>query len=138
MYLAVALVALIAVGCGKVEKILPRKDGLWKVTSETVTEFVNGVQDTTYTDTDSLSIVMFADDGTGYSTDFDGKNKLPFEWSVNSDNDQITITDSTTIPLVFDVLESSNKEMTWQGSITFSLFGITVRSDIKQVLERQN
>jgi hypothetical protein len=137
LFAVVALVALIAVGCGNVEKILPKKDGLWVGKSQTVTVFANGVQDTSYTETDSLGQMMFEKDGGGYSADYAGNNKVNFTWSVNADNDQVTVTDTSGVPIVFDVLESSGKEQTWKTSVSFDLFGITIKTDIQSTMERQ-
>ena len=137
-FAAIALLAVVAVSCGKVEKILPKKDGLWQIKSEQITVFVNNVQDTSYTEVDSLGQIMFEKDGGGYSADFSGNNKVTFTWEVNSDNDKITITDTSGVPQTMDILESSNKSQTWQGSTTFDFLGISLRTDVKSTLERKD
>jgi|GEM_PF-2155024 hypothetical protein len=133
----VAVLGIVAVGCGKVENILPKKDGLWVGVSSTTESYVNDSLVSTEVQTDSLGQLFFAKDGTGYSTDTDGSNRTDFTWSVNEENDQITLTDTSGVPLVYDILESSNSAMTWFTTFSFNLLGMDYRSDITAELERK-
>lgn len=110
------LVALVAVGCSKVEKILPKKDGKWKMESAKYDWYMNGTLDSTWTEmgTDSSDIWEFLKDGAGniISTD----TTLPFTWSVNDDNDAVTICQSfsgISFCVTQEVLESSKNEQVW-------------------------
>lgn len=123
------LLAVVVVSCGKVEKILPKKDGLWVGTSQTTVTYVDDSLVSTETDTDSLGFMFFDKEGTGYSEDYANANRQEFTWAVNDDNDVITITvDSTSID--YDILESSSKEQKWFTSLSFEFFGITTKIDI--------
>lgn len=126
-FVLVALIAIVAVACGKVEKILVKKDGLWVGTSQTIVSYTNAAVTSTITETDSLGQTFFAKDGTGYSADFQGNNKSNFTWSVNDDNDILTITgvDSGAVAFPATILESSSKAMT-----LFSTISITVGTDV--------
>lgn len=135
-FAVIALVALVAVACNKVEKILPKKDGLWVGTSQTVVSYVNDSLTSTETETDSLGQMFFDKEGTGYSADFQGNNKVDFTWSVNDDNDAITITDTSGTPITFDILESSSKAQKWFTSISFDIFGDIYKSEITAEMER--
>jgi hypothetical protein len=132
----VAVLAIVAVSCNKVEKILPKKDGLWQGTESIVTQFIDGTQDTTWTDTDSLGRMFFDKEGTGYATDFEGNNRVDFTWSVNDDNDVVTITDTSDTAVMYDVLESSKNEQKWFTSFSFDISGTTYKTDITTTMER--
>lgn len=114
--LLATLVAFVAVGCSKVEKILPKKDGKWKQTSAKYEYYVNGTLDSTWTETatDSADVWEFLKDGMGniISTD----TTLPFTWSVNDDNDKVTICFDflgLQICSTSEVLESSKNKQVW-------------------------
>jgi hypothetical protein len=132
----VALVAIVAVACGKVEKILPKKDGLWVGTSQTVASYVNDSLTSTVTETDSLGQAFFEKDGTGYSADFQGNNKVDFTWSVNDDNDKITLTDTSGFAVIYDILESSNKAQKWFGTISITVGSDVYKTEITSEMER--
>jgi ABC-type oligopeptide transport system substrate-binding subunit len=138
LFAIVALMALVAVACGKVEKILPKGTGLWKVSSSREVSYLNNVLESDVTKTDSLGQIYFDKAGTGYSTDFGSTTKDTFTWPVNDDNDVITITsnDTNAIALPADILESSAKQMT----IFFSMSGGTAPFNYKfentQILDR--
>lgn len=132
----VALVAIVAVACGKVEKILPKKDGLWQATSQTVASYTNDSLTSTVTQTDSLGQSYFDKEGTGYSTDFQGNNKTTFTWAVNDDNDVITITDTSGFAMAYDILESSNKAQKWFGTISVTVGTDVYKTEITGEMER--
>lgn len=134
----IALVAIVAVGCGKVEKILPKGTGLWQVSSSRTVSFINNVQTSDETQTDSLGQIYFDKSGSGYSTDFGSTSKDNFTWVVNSDNDVLTITTSDSIPFVFaaDILESSSKQMTIFISTSGGIAPFDYKFDNTQVLDR--
>ncbi|MBK9451296.1 MAG: hypothetical protein IPN95_18185 [Bacteroidetes bacterium] len=132
------MLAVVAVSCGKVEKILPKKDGMWVGTSQTVVTYVDDSLVSTETDTDSLGKMFFDKEGTGYSVDFQDSNRTDFTWSVNDDNDVITITgtDSGSVAMPYDILESSSKEQKWFGTLSFDIFGIVTKIEITSTMER--
>lgn len=119
-FLAIAVMGIVAVSCGKVEKILPKKDGLWNQDSFRMVGYLNDslLSDTTVTD--SLGVIYFNEDGTGYTQDEGSTSQSAFTWSVNDDNDVLTITDSDSgsVPMPMDILESSSKAMTLFNSTT--------------------
>ncbi len=133
---ALALVAAFAiVSCNNVEKILPKKDGLWQATSLNSKTYLNNVLELDVTQTDSLGTIRFDSDGTGESFAFDGTSDGTFTWSFDSDEDKVTITqDGTT--LVYEVLESERKSQKWFTSVEFSFGNDVTRFDITQSLER--
>jgi hypothetical protein len=133
-----AMLAVIAVGCNKVEKILPKKDGKWAGTSQTVAVYWDGTLLTTDTQTDSLGTITFEKDGRGTAYDYNGDVASTFAWEVNADNDKITINDdSTTTDMTYDIQESSKDAQKWFGStsVTDSLLG-TFKTDITMEMER--
>lgn len=133
---AFALVAAFAiVSCSNVEKILPKKDGLWQGTSVNTKSYVDGTLASEETQTDSLGTTMFSDDGTGEFFAFDGTSDGTFTWSFDKDNDQVTITQDG-FSIVFDVLESEKNSQTWFTSIEAEFLGITTLTEITQSLER--
>jgi len=110
------MLAVVAVSCGKVEKILPKKDGKWKTTSTSTAIYMNSVLDTTVVtlSNDSSDVMEFLKDGVGnvISTD----TTTSFTWSVNDNNDEITICQtflSVQLCVTSTILESSKNEMTW-------------------------
>lgn len=110
------LVALVAVGCSKVEKILPKKDGKWKQTSAKYDWYNNNTLDSSWTETatDSADVWEFLKDGVGniISTD----TTTAFTWSVNDDNDVVTICQSfsgLSFCVAMDVLESEKNKQVW-------------------------
>lgn len=109
-----AIIAIVAVGCNKVEKILPKKDGTWRAVSITDAQYVNNTLDTTYVDNNPGETYTFVKDGTGSMTDTD--TTIAFSWTVNDDNDQITLcVDFLGVQFCqpMDVLESSKDAQTW-------------------------
>ncbi len=84
------LLAIVAVGCSKVEKILPKKEGTWKTTSSVSRVYVNSALDTTITTTSGLvDTYKFEKDGIGTYTDAD--TSVAFTWAVNDDQDEVTM-----------------------------------------------
>ena len=132
MILAVVAVAMMS--CNKVEKILPKKDGIWKVTQMTQTDYKNGTQTSTETQTDSLPTYTFNKDGSGSYTD--GVDSGTFEWSVNSDNDKITLTEQG-FGITMDVVESKKKTQKWQWNVESTVADTTFKTETVMDLERQ-
>ena len=134
----IALVAIVAVGCGKVEKILPKGTGLWQISSSRNVSYLNNALVYDQTDTDSLGQVYFDKEGTGYSTEFGSTTKETFTWTVNSDNDVLTITTNDSIPYVSnaDILESSSKQMTIFISESGGIAPFDYKFESTQILDR--
>ena len=134
----IALVALMAVACGKVEKILPKGTGMWKISSSREVSYMNDSLLSDVTRTDSLGQIFFGDDGTGYSTEFGSTTKDNFTWTVNSDNDVLTILPSDTgaIAMPADILESSSKQMTIFFSVTAGVAPFVAKFEGTQILDR--
>jgi hypothetical protein len=115
----IALTAMVAVGCNKIEKILPKKDGEWKVTEITFREYTNGGLDTTYIESNSGEIYTFEKDGTGELRD--GTDVYDLTWEVNDDNDVVKICVAFFGPSVFicfdnTVLESEKNRQVWTNT----------------------
>lgn len=111
-----ALMAIVAVGCSKIEKILPKKDGKWKGESVEVKEYVSNTLDSTYTEipNDSDGVWEFLKDGEGNIILPD--TTMPFTWTVNDDNDEVTICQSfgsAQICFTQTVLESEKNRQVW-------------------------
>ena len=132
------MLAVVVVSCGKVEKILPKKDGMWVGTSSTTLSYVNDSLTSTVTQNDSLGKMFFDKEGTGYSVDFQDSNRWDFTWAVNDDNDVITITgtDSGSVAMAIDILESSNKEQKWFSSFSIEVLGTTYKTETTSTMER--
>jgi hypothetical protein len=131
------MVAVAAVGCKKVEKILPKKDGTWKATSITYYEYENSSLDTTYTETNNPEIYTFEKDGTG--TISDGTDTANTTWEVNDDNDVIKLCaafpgSSIYFCTDYDILESDKDRQVWRGSDKET--GDTFWTETEATLER--
>jgi hypothetical protein len=132
-FFLIALIAIVAVGCGKVEKILPKKDGVWKVTKQEYRSYENDVLQLTETDI-TVTSYTFKDDGSG--TYLEGGVNTAFTWSINSDNDKITLCQDflgVSICFTYDILESSGKAQEWFLSIVDG----TSRDEYNVNLERE-
>ncbi|MEM7036664.1 MAG: hypothetical protein AAF570_06760 [Bacteroidota bacterium] len=131
---AFALVAFVMVSCAKVEKILPKNDGLWNVTTLNVKTYVDGTldSDTTYNNNGTM---MFSEDGTGVITDA-ADSTSTFAWAANDDNDMVTITQDG-LAVTYEVVESKKDAQEWMGSyeIDLGLFGV-IRTDFDLKMER--
>jgi hypothetical protein len=128
---ALVLVCIIAVSCGKVEKILPKQDGTWRSSSTTYREFVANALDTTYTETFN-STMVFEKDGTGYSYETNADSTDAFTWSVNDDNDVVTICQDffgLQFCVPFEVLESSKDSQTWVATTESGTAGTYTESE---------
>lgn len=132
--MVVAVVAVAMAGCAKLDKILPKGDGVWKATSETTVEYINSSIDTTYsTPAAELPTYTFNSDGTG-NVVYDGITDA-FTWTTNSDGDVITLVPTgTSFGIAIEVLESSSKAQTWFYSFDF---GNGDYDETTVVLERQ-
>ena len=133
-FLAVALIAIVAVGCGKVEKILPKKDGTWTTTKQVEREYENDVLQST-DDTISVSEFTFQDDGSG--TYVEGGASYAFTWSVNDDNDEISVCESfsgVSFCFTYDIVESSKDAQKWYGEIVDDNF----RTELELELARKD
>jgi hypothetical protein len=116
-FLIVALIAVVAVGCGKAEKILPKKGGTWKVTKQEQRDYQNDVLQTT-TSAITTTDFTFQDDGTG--TYVDGGETSAFTWTVNDDNDKITICEvfgGISFCFTYDIIESKSNNQIWYGEL---------------------
>ena len=116
---AFTLIAAFALSsCNNVEKILPKKDGLWNVKNIHQVTTVDGMvqQDTMMADQGTM---MFNSDGTGVTTDNNG-NTNEFTWSYDKDADVVSVTQDS---LTFEnnVLESSSKMQQWQSTLTITI-----------------
>lgn len=114
VFAMMALLAVIVVGCGKAEKILPKGTGMWAGKSSHTVTSVNDSVTSDITDTDSLGSTYFDKDGTGYTVEFGSTTHSDFTWTVNDDNSVITITgtDSGSVAMPIDIVDISAKEMT--------------------------
>lgn len=123
--------------CTNVEKILPKKDGRWDVTSVDSKIYFDGVLAVDTVITDGNGFIVFNSDGTGYTEDEARTKDAGSDFTWTADNDQITITDSSDT-YTSDVLEASKKEM--MLSLTTEeedpLFGVTIRSESMTTLVR--
>ena len=132
-FLIVALIAVVAVGCGKVEKVLPKKDGTWKTTKQEQRDYENDVLQSTTTAITTTKFT-FQDDGTGSYVD-DGTTSA-FTWSVNDDNDKITVCEEfggISFCFTYDVIESKGSSQVWYGEIVDG----TSRTELDLEMERE-
>lgn len=129
--------AMLAVGCNKVEKILPKKDGLWNVTNLTSKTYFNNALISTQSDNNPGMTYEFNKDETG--TYKDATDTQNFTWSVNADNDVLTIcqeVNSITICLDLDIIESSKDAQEWH--FTDQQSGSSAWQESELTLERVN
>lgn len=140
--LSIVAMVMVAVSCGKVEKILPKQDGEWQTTYQKIvtTDASGAVVDSEETsNVDSLGTVHFESDGTGHSHNPDGSTG-DFTWAVNDDNDVLTITiadsaSGSSVVMDWEILEFSNKEMKMENTLVFTA-GITYTTVTNMTLER--
>lgn len=137
---AIALLAIfcgMVLGCTKVEKVLPHKDGLWDVKTVTYEHYENDSLIERTGGDENLPYYFFDADGTGYYKSFYFVQRFPFTWSVNDDNDQLTIQDTTsTQPTVWDIVEHKRNAETWVNTTVATDSGVTVRQVWTYTLEQ--
>jgi hypothetical protein len=131
------MVVIASVGCNKVEKILPKKDGEWKATEIIYRDYTNGSLDTTYFETDLSEIYTFEKDGTGSITD--GTDTADLTWEVNDEGDEIRLCvafSGSSVFFCFDntILESEKDRQVWLG--TDKETGDTTWTENEVTLER--
>lgn len=134
-FAVLALAAFVMSSCNNIEKILPKKDGVWNVTSATQRDYEDGTLVSTTTETSNLGTYTFNSDGTGVIADDSTSENIT--WSANSDNDQVTIAaDGGGLALVYDVLESEKKKQKWQTSLEIEILGVVSRTEFEMEMER--
>lgn len=143
-FLSIAVIlfsAIILVACGKIEKVLVKKDGLWNVASmmQKVTMGGTVIMDTTIAD---WGTITFTDDGKGTMTPKDTATwgaASTFSWSADQDEETVTIITGTSPNMdttVYDVVESSAKEQSWSNSTTDTTGGVTTVMEGSMDLDR--
>lgn len=127
--------AMMAVGCNKVERILPKKDGLWKATSSTDRYYLSNTLFFEETLTGDGITYQFEKDGTGIQKE--DSTTINFTWEVNDDNDVLRYCEqdgSLLICYSIDILESSKDKQKWFFSSKQD--GITDWQESEVTLER--
>lgn len=113
----VLLVMFIFTGCKKeVSKIVTRKNGDWKVITETQKEYTNGILTNTINDK-TVEKFVFKDDGTGEYYLING-NKSGFSWNSEKGKDEITLCEDfsgTKFCFTYKVTEYNKKKQKWIG-----------------------
>lgn len=129
-----AVVTLTA--CAKVEKILPKKDGLWNNVSVHQVTKVDGsvTQDTTMTD--SLGSMMFTET-QAIMMDAKGNNTDTMNWTATNEAITFTNPDDPSDSIVVNVVEYSGKEMTTSWSWADSILGSYMEISQTSMMERQ-
>jgi hypothetical protein len=124
------LLAMVVVGCGKVENILPSKEGTWTSTSSVYRYYVNSALDSTFTDTDTYTF-NFQKGGALTLTDVSGPHTLT--WSVNPGGDIVTLCSNTIGSQDCEqyVVKSSSKDsQSWSSKTAGSANGEWVEHDL--------
>lgn len=134
--LILAVLAFGLFSCGKTDKILVRHDGKWNVDKITITTTVSGFSSTS-TEND-FGVMTFKDNGTGTLEYSDGSPTDSFTWSVNNDNDVITLKIGSDDPVDYDILSSDKDTQHWSGSYTTIVVGITTMYDVDIQLSSLN
>lgn len=115
---AILILGAFVAACGKVEKILPKKDGTWKIAQIDYREYSTAGLDSSYTDLTSSESYEFDKDGTGTVTD--GSDIVAFTWSVSNDGDEISICYDILGGIFFcvknEVLESEKNRQVWTNT----------------------
>ncbi|MFN8397192.1 MAG: hypothetical protein U0176_21390 [Bacteroidia bacterium] len=132
----VGALTLLVLGCSKIDKILPRQDGLWNVVNLNTITYVDDSLVSNTDETDSLGRYYFDKQGIGYLEDALGE-RSDFTWEVNEENDWVTLTDTSGAATVMEVVESSNKEQVWTTSLYQDNQGVITRRDITATLNRE-
>lgn len=135
-----ALAAIVFVSCAKVEKILPKKDGIWNVTELSMKVLLDGVTFIDTVMTTDLGTVTFTDDGKAVATQ--DTNTTDFTWSADGDNITFTMDDGNggTDTQVWTVVESKSKTQEWsyvdESTDSVGTTTVTTRTELNQKLER--
>ena len=136
LILVMLVVAGVFTACCNVEKVLPKKEGDWKVTNATTSVFVDGqAQTTDSTSTPDEDVIYHFDEG-GTGSYQEGSQSSDFAWSYNKDTEQITITQDG-FAQVYDVLDCGKKAMQLFFTFEIEFFGITTRTETTFDMERQ-
>lgn len=134
-WLWAGIVVVAAVGCAKIDKILPRNEGRWDITNLNTITYVDDSLTANVNQTDSLGTYFFDDNGIGYLEDFLG-DRTDFIWEVNEENDWVTLTDTAGSPTVYQVVESSSKEQVWTTSLYNEIQGVVTKRDLTATMQR--
>ncbi len=121
---------LTMVGCGSVEKILPKQGGKWNTVSTAYTRFVNNAADSSWVDSQVLSYVF---DKTGSATLTENGGTHTITWYMNPDGDLMTICENTVSSQVCDqylVLDSSKDSQRWKQTILGSANGSYIEKTV--------
>ncbi len=117
----ILLLALVVAGCGGVEKIMPRQDGTWDVTT-TYRTFVASTLDSSWTD----PVITFTFDKAGTFTYKDSNGTHTDTWTVNPDGNIVILCEATVGSLLcvdYLVEESAKDSQKWLGKIVGAVNG---------------
>ncbi len=139
-FLKVSILVLVATvaftSCKKVEKILPKKDGMWNTTASHL--WVE-IDDSVWIDMDVADSLLgsshFIDDGTMHSYDNDGTVIDTATWEA--DNETITINAATPADsMVLNITEFTKSTMSTSWSNTDTTGGVTTKTISTGSMER--
>ncbi len=123
--------ALLFTSCGKnPEKTLPSKDGKWTLsgtytTTTSITGFPNQVSSGTDTGTATFT--------SNSVTVTDGSNTEVYSWSYA--DDKITLTNSSSGVIVFDVTSASSKKEVWHHDQTDTQTTLGITTSVHYVAD---
>ena len=112
-----ALFVMAIVSCSKVEKILVKQDGTWKVTSSVTRLYINNQLTQTTTSNGFTEVYTFEKDGTGKVTEVNVS--LAFTWTISADQDEIVIcyeSQGATTCVASTILESEKNKQVWTST----------------------
>ena len=132
---ALILVVGCLASCSRPEKIIVKHDGLWKETEMRTTTILNGLTIADFSINSPLGRRYFDKNGTGWYEDFSGTQTIN-SWSMNADQDRLTINDGNGLVTDYDILAINGKSMTLKNSYTTIVSAVLVTIESTTILEQ--
>lgn len=124
---------LIVAGCSKADKILPKKEGLWNISSITYSNYSNNTLDTSYTDSE-VGTLQFEEGSDGTITNSNGEES-PFTWTYTEGPERIAMCYqlfSGIWCVAYEITKSTNNRLELVSSVDVD----SARYDEEWVLDR--
>jgi hypothetical protein len=109
---------LIVAGCAKADKILPKKEGLWNISSITYSNYSNNTLDTSYTDSE-VGTLQFEEGSEGIATNSNG-DESPFTWTYTEGPERIAMCyqlSSGIWCIAYEVTKATNNHLELASSV---------------------
>lgn len=133
---AILFSVLLLASCAKLDKVLVKKDGKWKVTRTRIKITSGGIPISDVTNNTPNLTYTFEKDNKGTITDASGTN-TPFTWAADDDAETITVV-SGGLTTVWNLTENEKKSIKGKSSYSINIFGTVSSYESEIDMERIN